>query len=418
MTDFWLISVPQERASSLSLEQLKHTVAKSNLASSFRFSIPELKASICVSLLTMGHLAVGTLDVLLGVSDDLSSLDTQAERVLRMAAQCMAEVIEQSGDKVVGKSLANGDHKTYNKVSQSPSTAYFKALLVDLVSQVTKFQWDRAKYPTALPLKSLADIIAKQVSQVETELKSRGAAYNQVKSTLKGLELKTEGCLQTRTLTDIVKREDLVYSEYLTTLFVVVSKASYAQWEKTYESLSEFVVPRSSRKLHEEEEGAIFTVTLFKKAVTEFKANAKQHRFTIREFSFDQNECQKREMARLSLDKKEQYRTFVRWLKVNFSEVFVAWIHLKVMGVFVESVLRYGLPVSFQTLLLQPDKKHAKKLREKLSSLFGHLDPTASTMPSTTLDVDHDMPGVSSVAPRDYTSYICVQISVKLFDLK
>lgn len=31
---------------------------------------------------------------------------------------------------------------------------------------------------------------------------------------------------------------------------------------------------------------------------------------------------------------------FVRWLKVNFSEVFVAWIHLKALRVFVESVLR------------------------------------------------------------------------------
>ncbi|XP_010890715.1 V-type proton ATPase subunit C 1-B [Esox lucius] len=381
MTDFWLISVPQDRASSLSLEKLKHTVSKTNLASSFKFSIPELK--------------VGTLDVLLGVSDDLSKLDTQAESVLQRAAKCMAEVIEQSDDKVVGNAQANG---------------------VDLVSYVTKFQWDRAKYSTALPLKNLADIIAKQVSQVETEMRSRSAAYNHIKSSLKGFEVKTEGCLQTRMLTDIVKREDLVDSEYLTTLLVVVSKASYAQWENTYESLSEFVVPRSSRKVFEEKEGAIFTVTLFKKAVSDFTANAKKNRFTIREYSFDQNECQKQEMRRLSVDKKEQYGTFVRWLKVNFREVFVAWIHLKVLGVFVESVLRYGLPVSFQTLLLQPDKKHGKKLREQLSSLFGHLDPTAPAIPSKMPDVDLDMPGVSTVAPQDYYSYICFQISVKLFD--
>ncbi len=31
---------------------------------------------------------------------------------------------------------------------------------------------------------------------------------------------------------------------------------------------------------------------------------------------------------------------FVQWLKVNFSEVFVAWIHLKALRVFVESALR------------------------------------------------------------------------------
>lgn len=30
----------------------------------------------------------------------------------------------------------------------------------------------------------------------------------------------------------------------------------------------------------------------------------------------------------------------LRWLKVNFSEAFVAWIHVKALRVFVESVLR------------------------------------------------------------------------------
>lgn len=30
----------------------------------------------------------------------------------------------------------------------------------------------------------------------------------------------------------------------------------------------------------------------------------------------------------------------LRWLKVNFSEAFIAWIHIKALRVFVESVLR------------------------------------------------------------------------------
>lgn len=30
----------------------------------------------------------------------------------------------------------------------------------------------------------------------------------------------------------------------------------------------------------------------------------------------------------------------LRWLKVNFSEAFIAWVHVKALRVFVESVLR------------------------------------------------------------------------------
>lgn len=89
------------------------------------------------------------------------------------------------------------------------------------------------------------------------------------------------------------------------------------------------------------------------------------HRFFVRDYSFDLEEQKQREIMQLSFHKKEQYVSqtlhtlsegfffyvllmrfslsqgiFVRWLKVNFSEVFVAWIHLKALRVFVESVLR------------------------------------------------------------------------------
>uniref|UniRef100_A0A668A1A7 V-type proton ATPase subunit C n=1 Tax=Myripristis murdjan TaxID=586833 RepID=A0A668A1A7_9TELE len=332
MADIWLISVPLDKTSLTSLEKLKRTIAKTNLASCCRFSIPELKV---------------------GMAADLSCV------VMKRTCQCLKEVMEQSSDKVLENTLANG---------------------VDLLSYATKFQWDRAKYPTALPLRSLVDKISKQVLQVETELKSRSAAYNSLKASLKSLERKTEGSLQTRNLNDIVRREDLVDSEYLTTLLVVVARGSYVQWERSYESLSQFVVPRSSKRLYEDREGGVFSVTLFKRAVGEFKAKARQSKFTVREYNFDLEEQQHQEMKQLGVAKKEQYGIFVRWLKVNFSELFVAWIHLKALRVYVESVLRYGLPVGFQALLLQPDKKHMKKLREELASLFKHLDPTAAAI--------------------------------------
>ncbi|XP_056152372.1 V-type proton ATPase subunit C 1-B [Lampris incognitus] len=377
MTDFWLISVPLDKTTWNSREKLKRTLAKTGLASCSRFSIPDLKA--------------GTLDGLLGVSDDLSRLDTVTESVMKRTCQCMGEVMEQSSDKVFENTLANG---------------------VDLAHYVTKFEWNRATYPTTLPLCSLTDIIHKQVSQVEAELKSRAAAYKSIKASLQGLERKTEGTLQTRSLNEVIRREDLVDSEYLTTLLVVVARGKYAQWERTYETLSEFVVPRSSRRLYEDQEGGVFSVTLFKRAVSQFTAQAKQSKFTVRECNFDQEEKQRQEVKRLSVDKKEQYGIFVHWLKVNFSKVFVTWIHLKALRVFVESVLRYGLPANFQALLLKPDRKCTKKLREELASLFVHLDPTAT---SSKTDVSCDLAGMG-LSQHEYFSYICFQISTNLLE--
>merc|ERR1712008_237172 len=56
-----------------------------------------------------------------------------------------------------------------------------------------------------------------------------------------------------------------------------------------------------------------------------------------------------------------QFGPLVRWLKVNFSECFMAWIHVKALRVFVESVLRYGLPVNFQGMVLLPQKKNPEE---------------------------------------------------------
>ena len=45
-----------------------------------------------------------------------------------------------------------------------------------------------------------------------------------------------------------------------------------------------------------------------------------------------------------------------------FSEIFIAWTHLKALRTFVESVLRYALPTNFQCILvLVMNTKKTKK---------------------------------------------------------
>ena len=41
---------------------------------------------------------------------------------------------------------------------------------------------------------------------------------------------------------------------------------------------------------------------------------------------------------------------------------------------FVESVLRYGLPVNFQAAIIKPQKKGSKRLRDALDHLYSHLN--------------------------------------------
>ncbi|XP_060025410.1 V-type proton ATPase subunit C 2 isoform X3 [Lagenorhynchus albirostris] len=381
MSEFWLISAPGDKENLQALERMNTVTSKSNLSYNTKFTIPDFK--------------VGTLDSLVGLSDELGKVDIFAESLIKRMAQSVVEVMEDAKGKVQENLLANG---------------------ADLTSFVTHFEWDMAKYPAKQPLVSIADTLAKQLAQIETDLKSRTAAYNALKTNLENLEKKCTGNLFTRTLSDIVSKEDFVLdSEYLITLLVIVPKPSYVQWQKTYESLSDMVVPRSTKLIAEDNECGLFTVTLFRKVIDDFKTKAKENKFTVREFYYDEKEIkrEREEMTRLLSDRKQQYGPLLRWLKVNFSEAFIAWIHIKALRVFVESVLRYGLPVNFQAVLLQPHKKSStKRLREVLNSVFRHLDEVAA---ASILDASVEIPGLQ-LSNQDYFPYVYFHIDLGLLD--
>uniref|UniRef100_A0A669EEP1 V-type proton ATPase subunit C n=1 Tax=Oreochromis niloticus TaxID=8128 RepID=A0A669EEP1_ORENI len=418
MTEFWLISAPGDKTCQQTWDKMMAaTTRTNNLSTNHKFNIPDLK--------------VGTLDVLVGLSDELAKLDSFVEGVVKKVAQYMADVLEDSRDKVQENLLANGG-----------------TVMVTTLSVWIIFQWDMAKYPIKQSLKNISEIISKQVTQIDNDLKTRASAYNNLKGNLQNLERKNAGSLLTRSLADIVKKDDFVLdSEYLITLLVVVPKTGYSDWQKAYETLAEMVVPRSSHLLFEDSDSGLFSVTLFRKAIDDFKHKARENKFTVRDFQYNEEEMKadKEEMTRLSTDKKKQFVSshsffsnliylfyfgfavqviekskgpnglgpLVRWLKVNFSEAFIAWIHIKALRVFVESVLRYGLPVNFQAMLLQPNKKTMKKLREVLNDLYKHLDSSAAAI----IDSAMDIPGLN-LSQQEYYPYVYYKIDCNLLDFK
>ncbi|NWS94919.1 VATC1 ATPase, partial [Mionectes macconnelli] len=384
MTEFWLISAPGEKTCQQTWEKLHAATTKhNNLSTNSKFNIPDLK--------------VGTLDVLVGLSDELAKLDAFVESVVKKVAQYMADVLEDSKDKVQENLLANGGKDGFKKDVLLKWQAKHEFSFSSL---------DTVPFP----------FIFKGVNQIDNDLKARASAYNNLKGNLQNLERKNAGSLLTRSLADIVKKEDFVLdSEYLVTLLVIVPKVNYNDWVKQYETLAEMVVPRSSNVLFEDQDSYLCNVTLFRKAVDDFKHKAREYKFLVRDFQYNEEEMKadKEEMNRLSTDKKKQFGPLVRWLKVNFSEAFIAWIHVKALRVFVESVLRYGLPVNFQAMLLQPNKKTMKKLREVLYDLYKHLDSSAAAI----IDATMDIPGLN-LSQQEYYPYVYYKIDCNLLEFK
>lgn len=376
--EYWLISAPADKTCQQTWENLNNVTCKQNdLCKNFKLHIPDLK--------------VGTLDTLVGLSDDLAKLDTYTEQVTRKIAVAISDTLEIKNPQAVQEHL--------------------QANSMELQTYLTRFQWDMAKYPIKQSLKSLHDIINKQVGQIDGDLKTRHSAYTAIKGTLQSIERKQTGSLLIRNLADLVKREHFVLgSEYLTTLLVVVPKANYKDWETKYEKLTDMIVPRSSSLITEDNDHGLFNITVFNKVVDEFKQHARENKFVVRDFNYDEAEIQagKTEVDKLENEKKKQYQLLIRWLKVNFSEAFIAWIHVKALRVFVESVLRYGLPVNFLAVLIQPNKKSVKRLRDTLNQLYAHLDTSLSA--GEPMD---DIPGLN-FGQNEYYPYVYFKINIDM----
>mmetsp|Transcript_7463 Transcript_7463/g.11870 ORF Transcript_7463/g.11870 Transcript_7463/m.11870 type:complete len:366 (-) Transcript_7463:419-1516(-) len=338
MASFWLIAVPSEDGREKTWQKLQDRTARES--TNFKFAVPDLR--------------VGTLDSLLELSDDLAKIDSYVESVVHKLERQLCD-------------LNPDETLTVNGVS--------------LEQFMTKFLWDPAKYNLKNSLRDLTSAISEEVTKIDEELRLKSSEYQTLKGALAAVKRKAGGNLMQRNLADVINKDHFVESENLTTLLVVVPKFMSREFLTTYESLTDFVVPRSAQKIAEDNEYELYRIIVFKRVADDYKNAAREKKYIVRDFKYDAVELEqsKGEKSRLELQVEKEWASLVRWCRTVFSEVFKAWIHLKAVRVFVESVLRYGLPANFQAYLMKPQKKSEKRLRESLQQLYGHLGSGSNT---------------------------------------
>jgi len=263
-------------------------------------------------------LRVGTLDSLMSLSDDLAKLDVLAEAT---TMKIYRQLFDLKGEE---PTITGAKIDTYAKV---------------------QFEWDEAKFQMKTPLRELSESISGRIGSLDEELKMKMTEVGTLKSAIQGAERKTQGNLLVRTLTDIVKEEHVMETEFMTTAFIVVPRHGYKEWYESYERLAQYVVPQSAKILFEDVEYGLFAVTVFKKIADDFKQACRDKRYTVRDFTFEASKFADEE-SRKSADSSEFSRLqqlLTNWCQINFAEAYTMMMHLKAIRIFVESVLRYGL---------------------------------------------------------------------------
>jgi V-type H+-transporting ATPase subunit C len=157
-------------------------------------------------------------------------------------------------------------------------------------------------------------------------------------------------------LTPIVDPSILVTdSEYLETHLIVVPNNARKDFLKSYETLAPMVVPRSSVQVAQDDEFTLFAVTTFKKHSAEFLAKCREQKWTPRQYKYVEGgrEEEARELERVAREEKKVWGEALRLGRTQWSESVMIWTHVMTLRVFVETVLRYGLPLEFVAALVK-----------------------------------------------------------------
>jgi len=182
------------------------------------------------------------------------------------------------------------------------------------------------------------------------------------------------------------------------------------------------VVPRSAKRLYDpskmsqkedDDEFVLYRIIVMKKGSDSYKNLCRDKRFTVRPFKYDPAEDQSQKDKKKALDKQKAklWAHIIRWAKTTYSDVFAAWIHIKAMRLFVESVLRYGLPVNFSATIIKPKKGYDKKLRVLLNDLYQRLsgDSSHSSNDQSSDASEADISGVGA----DFYPYVYLPVTLQ-----
>lgn len=159
------------------------------------------------------------------------------------------------------------------------------------------------------------------------------------------------------------------------THLIVVPTNARKDFIRSYETLAPMVVPRSSIQVAQDDEFTLFAVTTFKKTSAEFLQKCREHKWTPRQYKYVEGgkEEEQRELQRVEKEARKVRAEALLLGRTGWGESVMIWAHVMTLRVFVETVLRYGLPLEFASALIrvgfEPPRRRAWETRQNTWSV-------------------------------------------------
>ncbi|ANQ05925.1 Uncharacterized protein PCOAH_00003230 [Plasmodium coatneyi] len=304
-----------------------------------------------------------SFDDLLKCADDLQKYDSYAYGCLKKIEKLAKEYDENIELKII-----------------------YQRQHINIDQYIRRFSWDDAKYPRNRSLTDTIDVMVNNITKLSDEIHIKSNMLNDLKEKKKKDIPKTDtNNFFLKNLNEIltpqtVSQADFMETEYLTTLIAYIPKNSVEEWLASYEKFSEYVVPRSTEQfkgLVDKDGNTLWKVYVFRKFAESFKEAAKLKKFVVKSFKYDEKKYNDVMESRTKVEAEIiRQETFLRRMCLAaFSDIFSAFIHINILRVFCESVLRFGVPPNFASFSIRINgESKEKKVRKKLYDIFSTTD--------------------------------------------
>jgi len=343
---YWLISVPRQPNKD-QFNEIRNCCGDS-IHELHRFNIPGTDPSE-----ENNGLRVGKFDSLITLSDEMRKLDLHVESTTNRIASQYLDLCAESKD--------------------TPKEFDVKGAIPKIF--LSKFQWEKARFSLKKSLPELVRLFEVGIAKIDAELRLKTNEYSTLSSKLRQITQSTQGNLLTRDITKEIETSKMApfESKFIQAVYVVVPTSAINDWNNDYETLTQFVVPKTSELLCKENDFSLFKVVIFKHVLDDFKIKAKEKRFIVRKYE-PSNTTSAAEISKMQLKYDKLRSNLSRWCQTQFGEAYFLWVHLKSIQCYVESILRFGLPADFEVILLHPKKESISRIEKALTARYSSLE--------------------------------------------
>lgn len=416
--EYWLISVPGDPGQVISSLDQKIGARGAKVATVHRFEIPK-------------ELRVGSLDELMSLSDDLEKMEMTTGGVTRKVGSALVNTIREehkdrhhseiltidrqsldfyiqnfawSAKEYVPSSSCRDIAKKICSEIETIDTA-FRDRMVNFSDANTKLNAADRSQKSNLVMKDLSDIVTEaHLPAISSELfvtvlavvpNYSTKAWEETYHTGFGSELiynpENKAAPYIPKPQFKPKDQPKIQGEERSQADIDAEIADQCRaWEAELIGHSGYcmpaVVPGSSQLIHQDQEFSLFNVTLFRACLKDFTARAREQRYTIREFTppVHGTKAGRALVDDLKTRREEEKQSLIKFCKESFPVAFEAWIHLKALRTFVQSILRYGVPPDFTAILIAPNSPGENaKLRSLLASEYARLSSDSDASESS-----------------------------------